>query len=783
MKTDVGTSRHSDGRALGRRLVAGRTGFGAVAKRLLLGKPIATEEAGHHLLPKILALPVFASDALSSNAYATEEILLVLALAGSGSLKWSLPIAAAVATVLTIVVISYRQTVRAYPSGGGAYIVAKENLGEIPGLVAAASLLTDYVLTVAVSIAAGAFALASLVPELLDHRVAVSLAFIACITVANLRGARESGFVFAIPTYAFVISSLTLIGVGLARCTVGTCPVAAAPEALHVTQGLTLFLVLRAFSSGSTALTGVEAIANGVPAFQGGRPKEQAHNAATTLAILGVLSVTMFVGLTYLAHRIGVHPSEDRSVVAQIAFAVFGSGLGFGIVQVATALILVLAANTAYQDFPRLSSILARDRYMPRQFINRGDRLVFSNGIIVLSGMASLLVWIYHADVTRIIQLYVVGVFTSFTLSQIGMVVHWRRLREPTGWRRRAALNTVGAVATGLVLIVVATTKFTHGAWVVVVAIPFIVLGFKGIHSHYRSVGRQLRVLEDRPRAVAATRAIVLVENVDEATLRAVGYARALRPREVRGLHVGTDQTSAKVVADWSASCSGTPLDVVPSEGKGLPEMIRRYVKSRAFAEDEFITIVVPETIRTGWRQLIGRWRTLFSESTLRALPGVVVTDVPLLRDHGATSATSAPLRPVAPSRVEAIVLASAVHNATLRSIAYAQSLRPAGLTAVSFNIDPSETARVMEEWNRWGVDVPLEIIDAPFRDVSESLVRYVRRLRAERPGLVVSVVIPEFIVGRWWHGFLHNQTALALRVALLFEPGVVVSSVPYHLD
>lgn len=752
-------------------------------KRVLLGRPLASEEARHQLLPKILALPVFASDALSSNAYATEEILLVLVAAGSGSLGKSIPIAVAVAALMTVVITSYRQTVRAYPRGGGAYIVTRENLGTTAGLVAAAALLTDYVLTVAVSIAAGSFAVASLSPSLLDHRVALSLGFLALITIMNLRGAKESGTLFAVPTYAFVVSVLSMLVAGLVRCGVGDCPQAeTASRAVAATQGLGVFLVLRAFSSGSTALTGIEAIADGVAAFRGRRPADQARNAATTLAMLGAISITMFVGLTYLANRTHVRPTEDRSVVAQIANAVFGGGFGFGFVQIATALILVLAANTAYQDFPRLSSILAKDRFMPRQLINRGDRLVFSNGVLVLAVLAAALIVIYDAEVTQLIQLYLVGVFISFTLSQTGMVLRWRRVREPLGWQRRALLNGIGAATTGVVLAVVATTKFTRGAWIVIAAVPLIVLGLKAINRHYQSVARQLRLPEERPRILAGTRAVVLVARVDEATLRAVGYARALRPLEVRALHVSEEAEGPDIRASWDARRVGVPLDVTPSQDGDIVASVRRYVRGLERGADEFVTVVVPEVLSgSGWRQFVRRRRGLLLKAALLFERDVAVTDVPMIGDGTARETSSRGA--IAPSRVIALVLVSGVHNATLRALAYARSLSPTDLRAVTFNVEPEETERVMAEWARYGVDVSLEVVDSPFREVTAPLVRFVRRIRAQQPDAVVSVVVPEFVVRKWWHQFLHNQTALAVKAGLLFEPGVVVTSVPFHLE
>jgi amino acid transporter len=749
-------------------------------KRFLLGRPLASDEAEHQLLPKILALPIFASDALSSNAYATEEILIVLSAAGAGVFHVSIPIALAVAALLVIVVTSYRQTVKAYPTGGGSYIVTKENLGTTQGLVAAAALLTDYVLTVAVSIAAGAFAIASLVPRLLHHRVALSLAFIGLVTVLNLRGLKESGLLFAIPTYGFVLSVLLMLVVGFARCTFGEhCPQAeTAHETVKMTQTLGLFLILRAFSSGATALTGVEAIADGVAAFRGRRPVEQARNAASTLALLGVLSITMFVGITILAHGMNTRPSEHISIVGQIAHATFGGGFGFGVVQIMTALILVLAANTAYQDFPRLSSILAKDRFMPRQFINRGDRLVFSNGVLVLATLASILIIIYNAEVTRLIQLYVVGVFTSFTLSQTSMVLRWKRLRPPN-WQRKAIVNAVGAVTTGVVLIVVALTKFTHGAWIVIGAVPLIVMGFKAINRHYASVATQLRRPESRPRMLRGTRVVVLVAKVNAASMVALGYARALRPLEVRALHVGGGEEAMMIKAAWEERRLPVPLEILSGNPDDIIDPVRSFIRSMERADDEVITAVVPEVFhRGGLRQLLRGRKTLLLKAALLFERNVVLTDVPV----PAAAITETTRGTIAPTRVIATVLIPACHNATLRALEYARSLSPTELRAVHFNVDVDATTSVLNEWSSVVDDIPLEVIDSPYREVARPLLRYVRQIRRDTPDALVSVIVPEFVVARWWHQFLHNQTALAIKNSLQFEPGVVLTSVPFHL-
>jgi amino acid transporter len=750
-------------------------------KRLFLGRPLASEDAGHTLLPKFLALPVFASDALSSVSYATEEILHVLILAGSigdptRHLGKSLPIAAAVGLLMAIVIITYRKTVRAYPRGGSAYIVARENLGESAGLVAGAALLIDYINTVAVSMAAGAFALASLMPGLLDNRVGLALGFIAFVAMMNLRGVKESGSVFAVPTYAFLIAIYTMLTIGIYRCTVGECPQSHAEFETYVGH-LSLFLLLRAFASGATALTGVEAIADGVPAFRGRRPTEQAKNAATTLGMLGIFAIPMFAGITFLANRMGAAPSPERSVLAQIAHATFDGGLGFIVVQIATATILVMAANTAFQDFPRLASIMAKDRYLPRQFINRGDRLVFSNGIVILAAVAGLLVIAFDANVTKLIQLYVLGVFTSFTLSQAGMVVYYRR-RKPPEWRRDMFLAAAGTATTGLVFFIVLITKFTRGAYLVVIAASVLFVMFKTINRHYRSVSEQLRRPDGRPALgpSTGTRALVLVQHLDAATLRALGYAIAMRPLEVRALYVGNDPEGMREA--WEARRLRVPL-LTAKGTRDLVDPVREAIAEIRRDEDEFITIVVPEAYRrSGKRQAFRARRTLLLKASLLFDRRVVVTDVPTVGDVEAGDRGA-----ITPTRVAAVVLVSAVHNATLRALEYARSLSPTDLRAVTFNVEPEDTDRVLRDWLANVDTIPLEAIDSPYREITKPLIAYARRLREGRPDLVVSIIVPEFVANRWWHHFLHNQTALAIKYTLQFEPGVVLTSVPFHLE
>ena len=611
-------------------------------KRLLVGRPIPTDEQEHQLLPKSIALATFSSDAISSTAYATEEILFVTAVGGSSvalGLDHLIPISIVVAILLAIVVTSYRQTIFAYPSGGGSYIVSRENLGEYPSLVAGASLLVDYILTVAVSISAGVAAIVSLpqFQSLVDQRVLLGLILIVVITVANLRGVKESGRIFAVPTYIYIVSIVLLVGYGLFRSFFGHIhPVPFDPHksvATAVTGGsLGLFILLKGFSSGAVALTGVEAISNGVPAFR--RPKS--HNAATTIVWMGVILGVLFFGVSVLAHHLHPYPSHDETVISQMGRAVYGGGPIYWVLQFSTAAILTLAANTAYADFPRLSSIIARDGYLPRQFANRGDRLVFSNGVVFLAGAAAVLIVAFGGLTNALIPLYAVGVFTAFTLSQAGMVMHHRRLKEQ-GWRRNIIINGVGAIATFIVLLIVAGTKFTSGAWLPIVVVPLIIALFSAIKRHYDRVSRVLEV----------------------------------EPEQVRHEHINH-------------------------------------------------TVVV----------LVGR----------------------------------------------------NVHRGVLKALDYARSLRPQHLVAVYVSFEEEDREELEKQWRTFNVDIPLEIVYSPYRELIAPIERYIDELDDRWDNDTVTVVIPEFVVGKWYEHVLHNQSALFLKGKLLFREGTVVTSVPYHV-
>ncbi len=643
-----------------------------VPKRILIGRALRSDRLGETLLPKRIALPVFASDPLSSVAYAPGEVLLVLSIAGVSAYHFSPWIAVAVVVLMFTVVASYRQNVHAYPSGGGDYEVATTNLGPKAGLTVASALLVDYVLTVAVSISSGIENLGSAIPFVVEHKVFCAVAVIVLLTLMNLRGVKESGKLFAIPTYVFVGGVFIMIAWGAFRGLVlgdsmraPTADYEIKPEHQGLAGFALVFLLLRAFSSGCAALTGVEAISNGVPAFR----KPKSKNAGTTLAMMGLLAVTMFCGIIALAATTKVRMSENPAtdlfhngiplgadyvqhpVISQVAEAVFGEGsFLFIVLAAATALVLFLAANTAYNGFPLLGSILAQDRYLPRQLHTRGDRLAFSNGILLLAGAAVLLVVIYGADSTRLIQLYIVGVFVSFTLSQIGMVRHWNRhlATEKEQAKRRhmirsRAINAFGAFFTGLVLVVVLATKFTHGAWVALLGMCIFFATMTAIRKHYDRVAEEIAAPED--------------------------------PTEP------------------------------PSD-----DLVR-------------------------------------------------------------------------PSRVHSVVLISKIHRPTLRALAYAKLLRSDSLEALSVNVDPVETKALRDEWERRGIDVPLKVLDSPYREITRPVIEYVKSLRKESPRDAVSVIIPEYVVGHWYEHLLHNQSALRLKGRLLFTPGVMVTSVPYQLE
>jgi amino acid transporter len=739
-------------------------------RRVLVGRPMRSGQIHETLLPKWLALPIFASDPLSSVAYATESALVVLVAVSATSAHLVFPISIGIACLLAIVVLSYRQTVRVYETSGGAYIVARENLGTAPSLVAGAALLTDYVLTVAVSISAGIYAVTSFAPSLGPHKVALSLACLVVIVLANLRGVRESGLLFALPTYAFVTSILVLVAVGLFDDVRGDLHHAVVPNPLPAGTGvITLFVLLRAFSSGSTALTGVEAIANGVNAFR----HPQGKNAAKTLAVLGTIAIAMFLGVSYLAVQVHALPSSTDSVVSQIARTVFPAGsLGgfmYYAVQGTTLLVLVLAANTSFQGFPRLSALLARDRFAPRQFSNLGDRLVFSNGMLVLAAAAAGLLVIYKANTNSLIHLYVIGVFTAFTISQAGMVRYWQRTRG-SGWQGRALVNGVGAGATGLVAVVVVWTKFTEGAWLVTLAIPIIVLAMLGVRRHYRRVGRRLTAGAAAVASApgARNRTLLVVEDLDLATERALAFARTISPDGLRAIHVPRHGSDPGIGPRWFRLADGVPrLETLDPQG-GSVDAVLEQVWRLPRGESDFVTVVVPEQFRR--RSLAEEARHPFEFSLkLRLLtePGVVVADVPTVDEEPGG-------RPLAVR-----IFVSGANAASMRALNWAEAVGLPDTRAVNFAFDENEAAEIRRKWRAEDARVPLEVLEAPYRDIGDPLLAYLRNLTES--GNDVVVVLPEIVV-RGWRRLLHNQRALYVKRLLLVEPHVILASVPYQL-
>jgi amino acid transporter len=747
-------------------------------RRLLVGRPMRTGQLEETLLSKTLALPIFASDPLSSVAYATESALVVLLAASAASAHVVFPLSLGIGALLAIVVVSYRQTVHVYESSGGAYVVARENLGTFPSLTAAAALLTDYVLTVAVSVAAGVLALTSAVSALRGHELLLSLACVALITLANLRGVREAGVAFAAPTYLFVASIFVLLGTGIGKCAVSSCPTATVSHPMATGTGaLTLFVVLRAFSSGSTALTGVEAIANGVNAFR----KPHGRNAAVTLGILGVIAISMFIGVSWLAVHMHARPTATGtpSVLSELARGVFPAGhwsaFMYWVVQVLTLLVLVLAANTSFQGFPRLAALLARDRYFARQFTNLGDRLVFSNGILVLAGIAALVLWIYHAQVDSLIHLYVVGVFTAFTLSQAGMVRYWLRTHDP-GWRHKALVNGIGASATGMVTTVVIWTKFTEGAWLVTVAIPILVVTFRGINRHYRRFGRRLRAGISAARAAGepTNTTLLWVDAIDTATEIALWYAREIAAdASLRALHAPGRHTDSGIRPRWfNFAEARPPLELLPAE-EGRTQAMLEEVWRLPRGDNRFVTVVVPEQFRRPSLLSAAGRESFRLKLRLLSEPGVVVADAPAVCPTPTAEADT-------PTHLAVRVLISGVHGGSLRALQYARALGVEDTRAVSFAFDPEEAARIERDWMKSAPATPLDLSDAPYRDFGDPLLHYLRALTAD-PDTAVNVVMPEIVV-RGWTRLLHNQRALYIKRLLLFEPRVILSSVPYQV-
>ena len=614
----------------------------ASAKRFLIGKPLTSEELDHQRLNKKTALAVLSSDAISSVAYATDQILFVLGGAiGLAAIQFVLPISAVIVGLLVLVGISYQQTIHAYPGGGGSYTVAKENLGTRPGLIAAAALLTDYILTVAVSVSSGVAAITSAYPNLVPHAVAIGIAAIFLLMVVNLRGAKESGAAFSLPTYAFIFMMLALIGVGLWKVKGGgPLPVIVAPldvdptsakHGLNPTGYAMLFLLMRGFAEGCSAMTGTEAISNGVQAFRAPSQK----NAAITLAWMVAILATFFMGVSYLAHAFGVMPTIAETVLSQLGHHVFGGGAAYFALQYSTFAILVLAANTAFADFPRLVGILAADKYMPSQLAARGDRLAFSNGIIALALVAALLVWLFKGDTNALVPLYAVGVFVCFTLSQSGMVVHWWKSHE-AGWKWRMVLNGVGAVATGIVSVIQVATKFREGAWIVVLIIPLLILLLQSINTHYRRFAIDLAFRGRSPILPHQHTVIVPVSSVNKATAASLVYATTLSGN-VRPVHVEIDpEATPRIEQEWDRWDIGYELEIISSPFRSvIKPLVELVMKIQAETPGALITVVTPEIVpQHWWEHLLHNKTAWYIRTAFTFMPNVVVVAVPYLVGH-----------------------------------------------------------------------------------------------------------------------------------------------------
>lgn len=765
---------------------------GYLIKRFLLGKPLATARLEHERLGKPTALAVFSSDNMSSVAYATEEILRVLIPAvGLAAFALVLPISAVIVLVEAILIFSYRQTIKAYPSAGGAYIVTKDNLGLLPAQLAGVALLVDYVLTVSVSTAAGVQAISSVVPLSVPTRIGLSLLFVWLIAYGNLLGVRESGRIFALPTYLFIVSLFLTCGMGLYEVLVGHLHVFSIPKQVQgggLSPGVAavaLFVVLKAFASGGAAVTGVEAISNGVPAFR----KPEWKNAQTTLMWMGAILGSSFLAVSFLAHRLHVLPvaDESKSVLAQIGQAVYGSGaaghLLFLVLQISTTLILILAANTSFADFPRLASFHAGDAFMPRQLTKRGHRLVFSSGIIGLAVAASLIIVLFRASVSSMIPLYALGVFTSFTLSQSGMAKRHLRLHEK-GWRLGLLVNGLGAFSTLVVAIIIGIVKFKYGAWIVVLFVPLMVFLLVRVNRIYEAEEEDLlEGLEKIDKAPAGRNvAVVLVDRCDEKTFHAVQYALTINPRELIPLHLETDEREAEVlVRRWGlVGLPGTPR-VIKCSQRSRGECLDEYLRTLAEEEDQ-ITVIVPGPRRLSFWQRMrngASWAALLRP--LREHPNVSIA---IVRDHGGHGhgLLNGRVR-ISPRPLHvAVILVDRPDRSILKAIRYARSIEALEIRALHAGVDPKKAQEIAEQWSDVGyiLGVPLDISECFDRDIARTVRQYIEEIKAH--DAEITVVIPRREYPRLVERFLHDRTSRAIARELADEPHVDVVIVPYRL-
>jgi amino acid transporter len=762
-------------------------------KRALIGIPIATMQAEGERLSKFKALAILSSDAISSVAFATEAILINLVAAGTLHLGLTLPISLVILGLLTVVTLSYRQTIPAYPNGGGSYIVARENLGILPGLVAASALMIDYVLNVAVCVAAGVHNVVSLLPALQPYVVPMDLALVVVMTILNLRGIRESGSIFALPTYFFIVSASLLIIVGLVKAYVFLHQplIGHFIPTVQAIEPLSIFVILRSFATGCSAMTGVEAISNGIPIFR----KPETRNAALTLTWMALILGSLFLGITLLAMTYAVQaaPSGDPTVMAKIALHVFSGPLIFlfPIFQLSVLGILTLSAETSYAGFPRLASLLARDGYLPRQFSFLGDRLAFSVGIIALAVLAGVLLIIFGGNTNALINLFAVGVFIAFTLSQAGMVVHWWRLRTAQrNWLRSLLINGVGAIATGLVALVVASTKFLDGAWIVVMLVPLMVLLFIGISHHYQYVERErVTAMPLHPKDIRH-RLIVPIAELNLAAKQALAYARSISP-QVTAVHVAVDKEKADSLRaawdEWQTRLPAQelcPLDIIdPGHRLPLLPLLDYIDAAHQQYPEETLTVVLPELVESSLRRVFSSPKILGLKATLLFRPDIVVTNVSLQQR---ASIDTIPTRPKE-VRHRFIVPIAGLDRAAIASLAYARSIS-AHVAAVHVMVDEDQVEQVRTSWQQWQHQVAADeqthllIIGSPYRSLLRPLLAYIDAVHVRHPQDTLTVILPEFVAAHWWEYLLHNQMALRLKAALLFRPGVAVLNLPQHL-
>ncbi len=744
-------------------------------KRLLLGRPRATRVLAPVLLPKRLAVPVLGSDPLSSMAYAPGQLLLVLALAGAT--QWLWPLTLGIAVLFVVVVAAYRQLVLAYPHGGGAYAVAREHLGEVPGLLAASSRFVELALAVAVSITAATAALVAVAPNLAQHRTAITLGLLAVITVGKLRGLKESGTASAVPAVLFLATVLMLGVMGVVRCAlgVGSCVAPAGPAAAVAgPEAVSVTVVLQALAIGAVALAGIETVADGV----GGVRYPQSRNTARTLTIVAGITVTVLLVLTALATATGVDPTADpdRTVLALIALTLVGDGFVFFVVQAATAGVLLLAASMAYADLPRLTAVLAGDRFLPRHLVMRGDRLVFSNALLLVAAAAAALVAVSGAGLRPLLGLYVVAVFPSFVLAQAGLA---RRhlARRDGGWRAGFALTAGGALVTGLVLVVATVDAFGTGSWAVWLAMAALVGWMRRIRRHYRWVNRELGLGTAEAIAPRDNHVVLILDRVDEASARAVSYAHTIAPASLQAVAVPGPDTDLE--ARWHQLAPDVPLELLAADGTEPGAAVRAALRARAAERGAggVTTALMAETLSPSWYAQLTRHRL-----------GLRLTAGTLARDGVVTTTLTSPEGGPGPYTIEdpaehhVVVLVSGVHRATMEAVAYADSLRASTMRALTVNVDPQATRRTLSAWERSGLTTPLELVDSPLREITTTLRHYLREFAPDGRSTVVSCVIPELVLPRRLQQPLHNQLALLVKSTLLFERGVVTISVPTHV-